>query len=177
MKEIADGFVRAKKLENFRTIACNAETGSLTQCISNLAFIPNLKVIDTYETSGYFFSDLDIESFLKVLKISGSIEYIRFSKNFNNHLRMFTRKDVCLALAHNKTIKTLDIQGKNNFVYQPHELARAIAVNAKLGNSLEEVDIEFGIQNNMSNLEVLFFSYMNVSEQEVAQWRELYEEA
>lgn len=109
MKEIADGFVRAKKLENFRAIACNAETGSLTQCISNLAFIPNLKVIDTYETSGYFFSDLDIESFLKVLKISGSIEYIRFSKNFNNHLRMFTRKDVCLALAHNKTIKTLDI--------------------------------------------------------------------
>lgn len=89
MKEIADGLVRAKKLENFRILYCDCMNGSLTQCISNIAFIPNLKVIDTYESVKYSFSDQDIESFLKILKISGSIEYIRISKWFLTTLRMF----------------------------------------------------------------------------------------
>jgi len=35
-----------------------------------------------YECVNYQFSNNDVESFLKVLKISGSIEMIRFSKRF-----------------------------------------------------------------------------------------------
>ena len=89
MKEIADGLVWAKKLENFWVLSSQCNTGCLTQCVSNIAFIPNLKQIDTYESTAYAFSDADIESYLKVLKISGSIEYIRMSKWFMNHLRMF----------------------------------------------------------------------------------------
>ena len=89
MKEIADGFVRAKKLEVFRAYSCNCEFNSLTQCISNLAFIPNLRVLDFYEST-LAITDQDIEAFSKILKISGSIEYIRLSRRFSNHIYMFT---------------------------------------------------------------------------------------
>lgn len=143
MKEIADGLVRAKKLENFRILNCQCNTGCLTQCVSNIAFIPNLKAIDTYESTAYAFSDADIESYLKVLKISGSIEYIRLSKRFMNHQRMFMRKDVCLAIAQNKSLKTLDIEGFNNFMGSAFEIARGIAVNAYLKNSLTEVNMKY----------------------------------
>jgi len=54
MKEIADGLVRAKKLEKFAVFASFCENLSLSQCISNLAFIPNLKSIDFYECNGYY---------------------------------------------------------------------------------------------------------------------------
>lgn len=59
---------------------------------------------------------------------------------------MFTRKDVCLAIAQNKTLKTLDIEGLNNFMNLGYELAWGIAVNAYLGNSLTEVNIKFAFQ-------------------------------
>lgn len=52
-----------------------------------------------------------------------------------------------------------------------YELARAVAVNAFLGNSLTELNLKFGIYANYGLLENQFFNYMNLSEKEIAEYR------
>lgn len=126
--------------------------------------------------SVYQFSEPDIESFTKVLKISGSIETLRFSKRAHSFITMFQRKEICLAVAQNRTLKVLNIQCAH-VISNLSEFSKAIAVNAFLGNSLEEIDLEQSCYQIPNFYETTMFPFMNLSEQEIATWREQHDEA
>lgn len=51
-----------------------------------------------------------------------------------------------------------------------YELAKAIAVNAFLGNSLTEVNLKSSFYAGYGLLENQFFQYMNLSEKEIAEY-------
>ncbi len=56
---------------------------------------------------------------------------------------MLLWKDFCLALAQNRSLRVLDVEGFNtNCIGGAIELGRAIAVNAFLGNSLKELNMK-----------------------------------
>jgi hypothetical protein len=59
---------------------------------------------------------------------------------------MFARKDVCLAIAQNKSLRVLDIKGiMASYIYPVLDLSKAIAINSKLGGSLVEVHLNGSI--------------------------------
>ena len=58
-----------------------------------------------------------------------------------------------------------------------YELAKGIAINAFLKNSLQEINLKQGFMANYGLLEGHFIPYMNLSEKEIAEYWENFEEA
>ena len=78
-KEIADGLMRAKKLEILKINNNKGMTSSVQQIIYNLAFSPKIRVIDMSDTSSG--SDVVAEALYKLIKISGAIEVLNLANS------------------------------------------------------------------------------------------------
>lgn len=135
-KGIADGLMRAKKLEylEFRSNSC---TKGITNLLYNLAFAPKLAVLDL-SGNGIFDQANFVENLQKLISISGSIEYL----NLGN-LQVFHKfqADMFKAIGENTSLKYLDLTNTNNLNQTQNipNLAHAIAINARNKGAIEEL--------------------------------------
>lgn len=133
-KGIADGLMRAKKLE-YLEFRGNCSSKGITNLLYNLAFAPKLAVLDL---SGNSISDYDsfVENLQKLISISGSIEYLNL-----NQLQVFTRFqiDMFKAIGENTSLRYLDLSNTGSQASSVCKLAHSIAINARKKGVLEEL--------------------------------------
>lgn len=135
-KGIADGLMRAKKLEylEFRN---NYSPKGITNLLYNLAFAPKLSVLDLSGSSIGDYKDF-VENLQKLISISGSIEYISVANlSIYSHLQL----DMFKAIGENTSLKYLDLTNTNssNQTHTISHLAHSISINAKKLGQLEEI--------------------------------------
>lgn len=125
--------------------------------------------------SVYTLNQGDIESLTKIVKISGSIETIRMSQHFSNGMQTFANYDMCLAIAENKSLKTLYLSTLGQKLAYNTDFPWAIAINAKTGGSLENLYLSNSL--NPQDMQYYFFPSMYLSDKDEATWKRNYEEA
>lgn len=137
-KGIADGLMRAKKLEylEFRN---NSSSKGITNLLYNLAFAPKLTVLDL---SGNSVSDYEtfVENLQKLISISGSIEYLNVARlSIFNHLKL----DFFKSIGENTSLKYLDFTDTNptNSTNSIAYMAHSVAINSKHHGALEELHL------------------------------------
>ena len=134
-KAIADGLMRAKKLE-FLQFRNQASCSGINNLLYNLAFAPKLTVLDLSDNQ---ITDKNIftENLSKLLAISPCIEYLAIAQlSVMNNLPM----DFFKAIGENITLSYLDLtrnysNNKNVFIC----LAQAVAINASRRGALEQL--------------------------------------
>lgn len=135
MKFIADGMMRAKKIEDINLSGNNYCAKGISQILYNLAFSPRIRKIDI---SGIYLggSEADVaESLGKMLRITGSLEELNIS---NLNIIAYLKDDFFIALGENKTLKTL--RADQAALINNHALfGKACGMNAKKNGSLENL--------------------------------------
>ena len=163
-KEIADGLMRAKKLEVLKMRFNSSLYNGISPILYNLAFAPRIKLIDLTSCSIGGNSNA-CEAVYKLVKISGSLEHLILNNTgaFNNITR-----DFFIALGENKTLKSLHLDAvsrySNSFC---NDLGKAVAMNAKKSGSLETLSCKNGFNMNSLNM---FVDNLHISEQDHEYW-------
>jgi len=139
-KEIADGLMRAKKVEILR-LRDNPGLDA-QQIIYNLAFSPIIKLIDlTNNEQGSSWTST-VEALFKLLKISGTIETLLVG---NTKIGAGLSQDFFLSLGASKTMKHLNIDmpvSETSGSSTVTALARACAMNAYNGGQLRSLSMK-----------------------------------
>ena len=137
-KSIADGLMRAKKLE-YLQYNHNSSPNGITNLLYNLAFSPKLTILDFSQNQ---LSDRPtfVENLTKLISISPCIEYL----NLNNLqvLTHFTR-DMYKAIGENLTLNYLDL-GANASCPDSilKDLAHSVAINASKKGDLQNLFLD-----------------------------------
>lgn len=135
-KSIADGLMRAKKLE-YLVFNSNRCTVGITNLLYNLAFSPKLTVLDLSSSGVSNVNDFN-ENLTKLVSISGSIEYLNLNGvyTFSNF-----KQDFFKALGENTSLKYLDFSNSNNSSTHTNVgyLAHALAINAESKGNISEL--------------------------------------
>lgn len=138
-KSIADGLMRAKKLE-FLKFQQNLCGKGIINLLYNLAFSPKLTVLDLQRSTVYNNIEF-VENLQKLVSISGSIEYLNIQSIycFNNF-----KLDFFKALGENTSLKYLNFNHTLcSGSYVNHQnLAHALAINADSKGSIEELFLD-----------------------------------
>lgn len=141
-KDIADGLMRAKKLEVLK-IRGNYSMGTgLNSIVYNLAFSPKLRFLDVFQCVN---ANADYaEALQKLLQISGAIEVLNIG-----HTNVFAhlKEAFYMALGQSKSLIYLNMDHSATCNTYP-QLAKAIAMNAKLSGSLKIVSLEKWFQSS-----------------------------
>lgn len=143
MKEIADGLMRAKKLEVLKMRDNKNMRDSASQIVYNLAFSPKIRVIDFGNSPSGYASVA--ESIFKLVKISGAIEVLNLE---NTGLRAHLTKDFYVSLGDSKTLNVLNISENAKTVKTAWlDLGKAVGMNAYKGGMLRVLKFEKGFNN------------------------------
>lgn len=136
-KILADSLMRTKKLRIFEIHDNNGLNNGLSSIIYNLAFSPNLEVLDISRTTSNISET--VVSLYKLLKISASIEVIIGSNitNLNNNLV----KEFWISLGECKSLRVLDLAYSGDLSGKKKLLGNSIAFNAKKKGALEYVNL------------------------------------
>lgn len=129
--------MRMKKLRIFSIKDQTSLGQGLASIIYNLAFSPNLLMIDLGSTNiGGIATEITetVVSLQKLLKISASIEVLKINAigGLNNYLS----KDFWTALGECKSIRVLDVSLSGDLTAKVKEIGNAIAFNAKKKGTL-----------------------------------------
>lgn len=132
-KEIADGLMRAKRIEVIRLRGAQGIGSGVNQILYNLAFSPRIKSIDISNIPVGTQADT-CEGIYKLVKISGSLEFLNL-----NYCGIYDglSRDFFIALGENKTLKALLIDSGTRFYNNLAEFGKAAAFNAKKNGQLE----------------------------------------
>ena len=125
--------MRTKKLKIFEIHNSSGLNNGLAAIIYNLAFSPNLEVLDIGNTASNITET--VVSLYKLLKISASIQYIyaKYIANLNPSLS----KEFWVALGENQTLRVLDLASSGTLNAKRTEVGNSIAFNAKKKGVLE----------------------------------------
>lgn len=150
-KSIADGLMRAKKLELLIFTGNNCP-GGITSLLYNLAFSPKLTILELNQS---YISNMNefVENLTKLVSISGAIEYLNISgiTCFANFKQEFFK-----ALGENISLKYLDFSNTGTGYTQVQWLAHSLAINAENKGSIRELITENTI--NQSNYSIFITS-------------------
>lgn len=162
-KDIADGLMRAKKLEVLKLRFNSSLYNGIGPILYNLAFSPRIKYIDL--TSCNIGNNANVtEALYKLIKISGSLEHLIL----NNTGVFSMSQDFFVALGENKTLKSLHIDATSRYTNDfASKLGKACAMNAKKNGSLEALSCKNGF--NMSTI-CSFVDALSISEQDHEYW-------
>jgi Ran GTPase-activating protein (RanGAP) involved in mRNA processing and transport len=171
-KILADALMRMKKLKIFRMNAQKGLGQGLSSIVYNLAFNPNLVLLDlgeiTIEANKSAVNNINetVVSLYKMLKISASIEILKLNKvpNLNNALT----KEFWMALGECKSLRVLDLSNSGDLSNKIKDLGSSVAFNAKKKGSLSFLNLTGTISNQVA-LTNLYWG-MCVSEYDEEQW-------
>ncbi len=104
------------------------------------------------------------EGVYKLIKISGSLEYLNISLS---GIYDGLSRDFFTALGENKTLKALLLDSASWFYNQLNEFGKAVAFNSMKNGSLETISAVGGFDQNSANT---FFRGMFISEYEHENW-------
>lgn len=142
-KSIADGLMRAKKLELLIFTGNNCP-GGITSLLYNLAFSPKLTILELNQ--GYI-SNLNEfnENLTKLVSISGAIEYLNIS---GITCFPYFKQEFFKALGENISLKYLDFSNTGTGNTQVQWLAHSLAINAENKGSIKELITENTINSS-----------------------------
>lgn len=171
-KILADALMRMKKLKIFRMNVQKGLGQGLASIVYNLAFNPNLVLLDlgeiTIEASRGVTNNINetVVSLYKMLKISASIEILKLNKvpNLNTALT----KEFWVALGECKSLRVLDLSESGDLSAKIRDLGSSVAFNAKKKGSLAFLNLT-GTINNQNTITTLY-NGMCVSEYDEEQW-------
>lgn len=162
-KEIADGLMRAKRIEVIRLRGVQSIGNGVNQILYNLAFSPRIKSIDISNIA-LGTQPETCEGIYKLVKISGSLEFL----NLNNcGLFDGLTRDFYVALGENKTLKALLLDSTTRLNNNLTEFGKAAAFNIKKNGSLEILSAVGGFDATQFNT---FLRGMFVSEYDHEIW-------
>ena len=162
-KEIADGLMRAKRIESIRLRSVTSIGTGISQILYNLAFSPRIRNIDISQVQVGTNAEC-CEGVYKLIKISGSLEYLNISQT---GIYDGLSRDFFTALGENKTLKAFLIDSGSRFYNQLNEFGKSIAFNSMKNGSLEVVSAVGGFDQATANT---FFRGMFISEYEHEVW-------
>jgi ubiquitin-protein ligase/Ran GTPase-activating protein (RanGAP) involved in mRNA processing and transport len=167
-KSLADGIMRAKKLESV-SILKNTTGNSITNIIYNLSFAPRLVYLDASGNTPSNFNDY-IENLGKMISINGSIEYLIL----NDVLGLLNNPsmDFFKFIAENQSLRVLSFSNSKTGNISTNTLmwlSQALAINAHKKGKIRELYLGRGIVAGFSNLDY-FMSYCYYSNQLIEQW-------
>lgn len=165
-KEIADGLMRAKKLENLIFKNVVSVGPGVNPILYNLAFAPKIQSISISGLGGIQGNRDTAEAVYKLIKISGSLEYLDIS---GTGLLSTFDKNFYVSLGENKTIKALIVNGVNNNITgnSASNLGTAIAMNDYKNGSLS---IFSGVGTMDANTFKSFGTGLCISEKDHEDW-------
>jgi hypothetical protein len=136
-KSIADGLMRAKKLELLIFTGNNCPTG-ITSLLYNLAFSPKLTILELNQSYISNMNEFN-ENLTKLVSISGAIEYLNVSG-----IACFAsfKQEFFKALGENISLKYLDFSNTGTGYSQVQWLAHSLAINAENKGSIRELITE-----------------------------------
>jgi len=161
-KDIADGLMRAKKLEVLKFNNNPSISNGADSIIYNLAFSPKIRHIDMSHITTS--SAQTAEALYKLLKISGAIESLNLA---HSGVFRYLTEDFYIALGENKTLNFINMDNSStvsNITY----LGKAIAMNAKRNGSLEAISVRSWFSNWTSFSS--FLETMRVSDYDHELW-------
>ena len=134
-KSLADGLMRAKRLESITVKNCPSTGASINKILYNLAFSPKIRFIDVSQNAPSNLTEF-VDNISGVLSISGSIEHMIVNNVYNLYYSLTL--DFFKALGENSTLKTLsfnNIRASGN-ANSAKWFGKAIAINANKKGSL-----------------------------------------
>lgn len=168
-KSLADGIMRAKKLESVNLLN-NTAGNSISNIIYNLSFAPRLSYLDASGNTPANFKDY-VENLGKMISINGSIEYLIL----NDVLGLMNNpgQDFFKFIAENTSLKVLSLSNSKNAgtvcTNTLTWLSQAMAINAKKKGKITELYLGNGIITNFAYLDI-FMNNCYYSNQLIEQW-------
>lgn len=167
-KSLADGIMRAKKLESV-TLLRNQSGNSISNIIYNLSFTPRLVYLDASGNTPSNFKDY-VENLGKMISINGSIEYLILNDVLG--LMNSPGQELFKFIAENTTLKVLSFTNSKTGAICSNTLmwlSQALAINASKKGKITELYLGKGVVANFGFLDV-FMNNCYYSNQLLEQW-------
>ena len=162
-KNIADGLMRAKRLEVIRLKKMNGLGQGVTPILYNLAFSPRIKCVDMSHLPEVNHDADTCEAIYKLVKITGSLEFLNF--NLTPVFEGLT-EDFFRALGECKTLRAILIDSHQPFG-RVELFGRAVAMNCKKSGCLEILSCVGGFDTSRLDS---FLNHLYVSDYDHELW-------